>query len=139
MSVVSVIARILLGLLFTLAGVMPLFVGNPPPMPGLVGVMNSGFYQSHWMYAISFAQFVAGVLLLANRYVPVALIILAAFMYNSLAFHSLLMPSTLPIPVVVVALWFIACLPYRAHFAVLFTAQPHDGTRAERPLVQASN
>jgi putative oxidoreductase len=124
MSVVTLIARILLGVTFTLAGVMPLFAPNPPPMPGLVGVINSAFYQSHWMYVIAFAQFVAGVLLLTNRFVPVALIILAGFMYNSLAFHSLVMPSTLPIPVAVVALWLIVCLPYRAHFAALFNAKP---------------
>lgn len=124
MSVVSLIARILLGLLFTFAGLMPLFMGNPPSMPGLVGTANTLFYQSHWILAIALAQFTAGVLLLANRYVPVALIILGAFMYNSLAFHSLLMPSTLPIPVVVVALWILASLPYRAHFAALFTAKP---------------
>ena len=124
MSVVSLIARVLLGLLFTFAGVSPLFMGNPPAMPGLVGTFNAVFYQSHWIFAIAFAQFAAGVLLLANRFVPVALIILAGFMYNSLAFHSLLMPSTLPIPLVVVALWFLACLPYRANFAALFTAKP---------------
>ncbi len=124
MSVVSLIARILLGLLFTFAGLSPLFMGNPPPMPGLVGTANTVFYQSHWIFAIALAQFVAGALLLTNRYVPVALIILGAFMYNSLAFHTLLMPSTLPIPVVVVALWFLASLPYRAHFAALFTAKP---------------
>ncbi len=136
MSVVSLIARILLGLLFTFAGLMPLFIGNPPPMPGLVGMSNSVFYQSHWIYAIALAQFVAGVLLLANRYVPVALIILAGFMYNSLAFHGLLMPSTLPIPVTVVALWILASEPYREQFAALFNAKPRqkavdDGTLCE--------
>lgn len=126
MSNVSLIARILLGLLFTFAGLSPIFMGNPPPMPGLVGQLNTALYASHWMYAISLAQLVAGILLLANRYVPVALIILGAFMYNSIAFHSLLMPSTLPIPIAVVITWVVACLPYRAHFAALFTAKPRD-------------
>lgn len=126
MSVVSLIARILLGVIFTFAGLSALFIGNPPPMPGLAGVLNSAFYQSHWMYAISLAQFVAGVLLLANRYVPAALIILAAFLYNSLAFHALVMPATLPIPLAVVALWLVASLPYRARFAALFTAKARD-------------
>lgn len=124
MSVVSLIARILLGVIFTFAGVLPLFMGTPPPMPGLAGELNSALYHSHWTYAIALAQFVAGVLLLLNRYVPVALIILAGFMYNSLAFHGLVMPATLPIPLVVIALWFIAALPYRTHFATLFNAAP---------------
>ena len=129
MSVISLIARILLGVLFTFAGLSPLLMGNPPPMPGLVGTFNVVFYQSHWIFAIALAQFVAGLLLLANRYVPVALIILAGFMYNSLAFHALLMPSTLPIPVAVAGLWLVAALPYRANFAALFTAKPQPRER----------
>lgn len=124
MSVVSLIARILLGLLFTLAGFSPLFIGTPPPMPGLAGTLNTAFYASHWIYAISLAQFVAGVLLLTNRYVPVALVILAGFLYNSIVFHGLVMPATLPVPIVVVALWVLAALPYRRQFATLFTAKP---------------
>lgn len=127
MRIASLIARLLLGALFTFAGISPLFISNPPSMPGLVGVVNSAFYQSHWIYAIALAQFVAGTLLLTNRYVPVALIILAAFLYNSLVFHALLMPATLPIPVIVAALWFIACLPYRAQFVSLFTAKQKTG------------
>ncbi len=128
MSVVSLIARILLGLMFTLAGISPLFLGTPPPMPGLAGVVNSAFWQSHWIYAISLAQLVAGVLLLTNRYVTVALVILGGFLYNSLAFHALVMPATLPVPLVVVALWVLASLPYRAHFATLFTAASAGST-----------
>jgi putative oxidoreductase len=124
MSVVSVIARVLLGLIFTFAGISPLFISNPAPMPGLAGTLNTAFFQSHWIYAISLAQVVAGVLLLANRYVPVALVILAAFLYNSLAFHGLTMPEMLPLPIAVVALWVLAALPYRTHFASLFTAKP---------------
>ena len=123
MSIVALTARILLGLIFTLAGVSPLLIGTPPPMPGLAGALNSAFYQSHWIYAISLAQFVAGVLLLVNRYVPVALVILAAFLYNSLVFHGLVMPATLPVPLIVAALWFLTALPYRAHFAALFNAK----------------
>ena len=123
MSVVSLIARILLGVIFTLAGISPLFLGTPPPMPGLAGELNAAFFASHWIYAISLAQFVAGVLLLANRYVTVALVILAAFLYNSLVFHGLTTPLMLPLPIVVVALWFLAALPYRKAFATLFAAK----------------
>ena len=123
MSVVSLIARILLGVIFTLAGISPLFIGTPPPMPGVAGELNAAFFASHWIYAISLAQFVAGVLLLVNRYVPVALLILAAFLYNSLAFHGLTSPVMLPLPIVVVALWVLAALPYREAFATLFIAK----------------
>ncbi len=130
MSVVSLIARILLGLIFTFAGISPLFISTPAPMPGLAGVLNAAFFQSHWIYAIALAQLVAGLLLLINRYVTVALLILAAFLYNSLAFHALTTPAFLPLPIIVVILWFLAALPYRANFAALFTAKPSTIHRA---------
>ncbi len=132
MRIASLIARLLLGIVFTFAGVSPLFMGNPPSMPGLVGVVNSALYQSHWMYAIALAQFVAGILLLTNRYVTLALVILGAFLYNSLVFHALLMPATLPIPLAVVVLWVIASLPYRAEFAALFMAKQKTGETSTR-------
>ena len=136
MAIASVIARVLLGLLFTFAGLSTPFQGPPPPLPGLAGSLSVAFYQSHWNLAIALAQAVAGVLLLLNRYVPFALLILGAFLYNSIVFHSLTMPSTLPIPLVVVLLWFIACWPYRSQFAQLFTAKIPKQRRAVAPHAQ---
>ena len=123
MSIVSIVARILLGLLFTFAGLSAPFMGPPPPLPGLAGSLTTALYLSHWSVAVAFAQAVAGILLLANRYVTVALIVLGAFLYNSIAFHALAFPSTLPLPLAVVGLWVLACLPYRSHFAQLFNVR----------------
>ena len=123
MRFVPIAARILLGLLFTFAGLSGPFMGSPPPLPGLAGTLNMAFYHSHWNLVIGLAQAVAGILLLVNRYVTLALIILGAFLYNSLAFHALTMPSTLPIPLVVLAVWIVACWPYRKDFGALFTAK----------------
>ncbi|HET9029203.1 MAG TPA: hypothetical protein VFN49_03430 [Candidatus Aquilonibacter sp.] len=122
MRIASLVARILLGALFTFAGVSAFFMGPPPPMPGLVGAVTHDFYVSHWNLAVAFAQLAAGILLLLNRYVTLALIIIGAFLYNSLAFHALLMPSTLPIPLIVTLIWVAACWPRRNTFARLFAA-----------------
>ncbi len=129
MFIVSQIARILLALIFIFFGLSPLFMGPPPPLPGLAGTLTISLYQSHWTYTIAFAQLVAGVLLLVNRYAAVALIILAAFLYNSFSYHALTMPEMLPLPLVVLILWFLACWPYRVQFAALFTTKP---LRAEK-------
>ena len=124
MKIAALVARILLGLVFAGVGVLPFFIHNPPPQPGLGGELNNLFYQSHWVLFIGFAQLVAGLLLLTNRFVPVALIIMAAFLYNSYAFHITVMPMGLPAPIVVTILWLLVALQYRDVFAPIFRARP---------------
>lgn len=123
MKIASLIARILLGLLFVFAGVFTFFLKSPMPVPGIAGEVNLALFQSHWILAVALAQAVAGILLLVNRYVPVALIILAAFLYNSFAFHVLTSPQGLPMFGIAFVLWFTAAWPYRAAFAMLFNAK----------------
>ena len=123
MKIASLIARILLGLVMVFAGVTGLFM-TPPPMPGVVGLFNALMYATHYMNFISFAQLVIGVLLLINRFVPVALIMLAAFTYNSFAFHITMFPAALWAPVLLVILGTLVALPYRRDFAPIFQARP---------------
>jgi uncharacterized membrane protein YphA (DoxX/SURF4 family) len=123
MAIATTIARILLGLLFTLAGVLPFFMTSPPPQPGLAGTFNEIFIHSHWALFVGAAQIVIGVLLLANRFVPIALIMLAAFLYNSFAFHITMAQSALPAPIIVLALWLLLALKYRSNFAPLVRAR----------------
>jgi putative oxidoreductase len=123
MNIVRTIARILLGLVFVAAGVAGLLIA-PPPQPGLAGEFSSVVYASHFMNFVSAAQLLLGALLLLNRFVPVALIMLAAFIYNSFAFHSTMAQSAIIAPFVVAALLVVVAWPYRAFFAPLFVARP---------------
>jgi hypothetical protein len=66
---------------------------------------------------------IAGILLLLNRYVTVALIIIAAFLYNSFAYHVLAFPAALPLALVAFVLWFLSAWPYRSEFATLFNTR----------------
>ncbi len=120
MRIVATIARILLGLVFTFAGILSFIITNPPPLPGLAGTFNDAFVHSHWSMFVGAAQLVFGVLLLLNRYVPLALFMLAAFLYNDFAFHLTMAQSALPAPIVVLVLWIIVCLQYRPALAPLF-------------------
>ena len=123
-TLLNAIARILLGLILLAGGLMIFIMSSPPAMPGLVGQFNVIFNESHWAWFVAAAQVVAGMLFLANRYVPVALIIAAGFLYNSFAFHITMLPPTVVIPIVVTALWLLAAWPYRALFAPLFQPKP---------------
>lgn len=126
MNVIAAIARILLGLLFLAAGVIGFVNQTPPPMPGLAGQFLAAFTQSHWSLFVGAVQIVLGALQLVNRFVPLALIMLAAFLYNSFAFHITMLPSVLVLPVIVLALWFVVALQYRAVFAPLLQAKPGE-------------
>lgn len=119
MNIAATVARIVLGLLFAFAGVMAFLISSPPSQPGLAGTFNEVYFHSHWAQFVGAAQIVIGVLLLVNRYVPIALIMLAAFLYNSFAFHITMAPGALFAPVIVLALWTLVALSYRSAFAPL--------------------
>lgn len=123
MTIAATIARILLGLLFTFAGALALLISSPPPQPGLAGTFDEVFIHSHWALFVGAAQLAIGALLLANRFVPLALVMLGAFLYNSFAFHITMAQSGLPAPMLVLVLWIIVCLKYRPLFAQLAAAR----------------
>jgi putative oxidoreductase len=122
--IASTIARILLGLAFVLAGLVPFVFPSPPPQPGMAGIVNHALFASHWMLFVGFAQLLIGISFLSNRFVPVALIMMAAFLYNSFAFHLGTSPALLPLPILATGLWLLVALQYRALFAPIFAAKP---------------
>ena len=77
--------------------------------------------NSHYVYLTAGVQALGGALLLADQYVPLALVMLAAVIVNILTFHITMWPQMLiPFPILVTILWFIVAWPLREHFAPLF-------------------
>ena len=134
MNIVAIIARIVLGLLFVVAGGSDFLISSPPPQPGFAGQFADVFFQSHWVLFLGAAQFTFGALLLLNRFVPVALIMLAAFLYNSFGFHITTSPSVLWAPAICTVLGLIVAWPYRGLFAPIFAAKPHLTNQSETAL-----
>ena len=124
MIVASTIARIALGLLFAFGGIVPFVIGSPPPQPGMAGLVNHALYASHWILFVSFVQLLIAISLLSNRFVPVALVMMAAFLYNSFAYHLATSPWALSLWFVGTVLWLLIALRYRALFAPIFAAKP---------------
>ena len=124
MRIARIAARIFLALLFI--GLGALSFKAPPPVPGMAGEFDDLLYRSHWGEIVGVAQIFLGILLLINRYVPVALIILAAFLYNSVAYHLTTSPQFLAVPLVCAALGVFVGWPYRRAFAQLFTARAEE-------------
>lgn len=122
MKVAVIISRILLGLTFVFFGANGLHpflpMGSLPP--GLVAQFTQVFTQSHWSMVVGAVQFVAGLLLLVNRYVPLALALLGPVIVNILTFHILMNLAGIPPGAIAAILWFILFYRYRANFAGLF-------------------
>jgi hypothetical protein len=72
-------------------------------------------------------QFIVGTLLLANRFVPLALALLAPFVVNSVAFHASLERSGLPIAFVVLALEVYLAWVYRKAYRSMLALKTTPG------------
>jgi len=129
MKLAAIIARILLGAIFCFAGVCGIvFANNPPPAPNALSAeVQDALMRSHWMLFVSAIQIIAGILLIANRYVPLGLTLLGAVLYNILAFHLTIMPAGLPPALVVTFLYIVVLWPYRRRFAAFFVQEPDRG------------
>ena len=117
MKITSVIARFLLGLIFLVFGLNGFFHFIPmPPPTGVAGQFMGALFVSHYLNVVFAIQIIGAVLLLTNRYVPLALTILAAVIFNILLFHLLMAPSGLPLAIFATVLWVLAFVNFRAAF-----------------------
>src|SRR6266704_4141784 len=125
MRTASVIARYLAGVIFLIMGLNGFlhFIPFPPP-PGIAGQFMDALYVSHYLWVIFAFQVIAGVLLLVNSYVPLAVALLAPVIVNILTFHALMAPSGLPLALFVAVLWAVIFVDVRPAFAGLFQSRP---------------
>ena len=121
MKIAALIARILLGIIFVFFGLNGFlhFLNGPLP-PGLAGQFIGALMQSHYVLFVSAFQVISGVLLLINRYVPLALVLSAAEIANILAFHIFMAPSQIFMALLVAILWIIVFVQQRQYLACLF-------------------
>jgi hypothetical protein len=96
----------------------------PAPMPtGLAGQYVGALFVSHYLLVVFALELVAGVLLLANRFVRAALIILAPIIVNIVLFHTFMAPAGFAPAVIAVALWSVLFYHERTAFSALFVAK----------------
>src|SRR5260370_28935869 len=119
MKIAALIARFLLGLVFFVFGLNGFlhFIPMQPLPPGTTGQFVGALLASHYFLVVSAFQLAGGVLLLVNRYVPLALVLLGPVVVNILFFHLLMDRRGLPLALVVAVLWAILFLRHRQHFS----------------------
>ena len=125
MKIITHISRVLLGLVFLVFGLNGFlnFIPAPPPPAGIAGQFVGALFVSHYLGVVFALEAVAGALLLANRFVPVALTLLAPILVNIALFHVFMAPSGFAPAVVAIALWAILFSRERKVFLPLLAAK----------------
>ena len=112
------VARILLGLVFLVFGLNYFVPFLPtPPMEGPAAAFAGALFATGYMFPlIKGVEVLAGALLLAGRFVPLALLLLAPIVVNIAAFHVFLTPGEVGMSAVFVALLAFLGYAYRGSF-----------------------
>src|SRR5258705_8150738 len=122
MRIVVLIARLLLGLISVVFGLNGFlnFLSMGPMPTGLAGQFFGALVLSHYYWVVATLQIAGGALLLANRFVPLALVLLGPVIVNILCYHVFLNHAGAPPAIVVTVLWFIVFYANRQHFSGIF-------------------
>ena len=121
MKIVTIIVRILLGLVFVVFGANGFLRFLPmPELPhNLAGEFLHAFMASGYVYAIAACQVIGGLLLLIGRFVPLGLTILGPIIVNIVLFHILLAAEGLPLAIIIAALFLFLLWRYWDAFATI--------------------
>jgi uncharacterized membrane protein YphA (DoxX/SURF4 family) len=125
MKIVTIVVRILLGLMFFVFGLNKFYAFMPsgPLPPGAAGQFMGAMVSTKYIMVVGAFEAVGGLLLLVNRYVPLALCLLGPVIVNVLIVGVLLTRQALGPGLVVAALWFILFIRFRSAFAGIFQAR----------------
>ena len=124
MKIVTMIARIMLGLMFLVFG-SNMYLNFIPmgQMPaGVAGQFTAALFAAHYFYVVGAIMVVSGILFLVNRFVGLGLTLLAPVLFNILTFHLLMNPSGIGMGAFATLLWLLVAWEHRIVFERLFAA-----------------
>jgi hypothetical protein len=124
MRYLTIVLRYLLGVVFFVFGLNGFlnFIPMPPPQ-GAAGAFLGALAATGYMFPlIKATEMIGGALLLGNRFVPLALTLLAPVLVNILAFHSVIAPANPLVFVMLFAEVYLAWA-YRDAFRPMLASQ----------------
>lgn len=126
MKAIVLVCRLILGVMFFVLGLNNIlhFLKMPPPTDPAALTWITIMGASHWMTYVGVIMTVAGLLLLVNRFVPLALALLAPIIVNILLFHALLSPHNAALAIVALILEVALLVVYFRNFLPLFAMNP---------------
>ena len=124
-----VIVRILLGLMFLIFGLNGFFNFMPPPkdLPAEIVNVMGALMNSGYMAVVAGAEVIIAVLLLINRFVPLALAMLAPIVVGIITFHIAMAPATIVPGIVVLLMELYLAWVYRGAFRPMLRAKVTPG------------
>ena len=122
MKIITLIARILLELICVVFGLNGFlnFLSMGPMPTGLAGQFIGALAASHYFWVVAAVQVVGGALLLVNRFVPLALVLLGPIIVNIISYHVFLNHTGAGPAALVTVLWLILFYGNRQHFSGIF-------------------
>ena len=126
-------ARILMGLIFFVFGLNGFFHFLPQPeMAEAPRAFFGALMKTGYMIPLLFTtQALVGALLLLNRFVPLALALIAPVIVNIILFHVFVARSGFPIPIVVLLLELYLAWSYRGAFRPMLAPRAKPGPTVE--------
>jgi uncharacterized membrane protein YphA (DoxX/SURF4 family) len=125
------VARVLMGLIFFVFGLNGFlnFIPQPStPMPeGAVAFIGALMKTGYMIRLIAATELIVGVLLLSNRFVPLALAVIAPVVVNIIAFHIFLSSMGLVVAVLVLALELYLAWAYRNAYRSMLAKRATPG------------
>ncbi|HWD19636.1 MAG TPA: DoxX family protein [Verrucomicrobiae bacterium] len=125
------IARVLMGLAFLFFGAMGLFhlMKAPDNLPENIKTVNAALAMAGYMNVASGTMTLVGILLLINRFVPLALALIAPILVGILTFHIVMNPSGAGPGIFLSLLELYLAWSYRAAYCPMLSARVTPGRK----------
>jgi len=117
------ITRLALGAFMVIIGLNK-FVGfiEIPHPPGMGGKLMDIYMASGFLRLIGAMQMAAGIGLIINKFVPLALSFITAIMFNASVFHALYDPAGIGAAAICLVLSLVLVYAYKGRFSAIFRA-----------------
>ena len=127
--IITALVRILLGVMFLVFGLNGFlnFIPQPKDLPAEIITVTGALMNAGYIAVVSGAEVIVAVLLLTNRFVPLALALLAPIVVGILTFHIALAPATIVPGIVVLAMELYLAWAYRGAFRPMLRAKTTPG------------
>ncbi|MEO5802166.1 MAG: DoxX family protein [Verrucomicrobiota bacterium] len=129
MKIATIIVRLLLGLMFLVFGLNGFlnFIPVPKDMPAEIMTVMGSLVKAGYMDVVSGTEILVGLLLLLNRFVPLALALLAPIIVGILTYHIYMVPSSIAPGIVVLVMELFLAWAYRNAFRPMLAMRVTPG------------
>jgi uncharacterized membrane protein YphA (DoxX/SURF4 family) len=127
--IITAVIRVLLGLMFLLFGLNGFinFMPAPKELPPDMITVITGLMKGGYMVVVSGTEIVVAIMLLTNRFVPLALVLLAPIVVGIITVHIAVAPATIVPGLVVLVMELYLAWGYRGAFRSLLRARVLPG------------